>query len=595
MADLLESSEFWEDFEATDTVQKVFIEPPETRDLSDEDSGDEESGGLLDNLSGRQLAANAEIIMESGARIGDFCVDEYDDIPEDVPLSLLVSSWRPKSDKHVWKKNVDLECVNEGLFPQPNYSDYRNMTPVQLFECFITDDIIDFLLEESIKYSTFKNCCNPNITHDEIRCFLAILLISGYDHKPSKRSYWDSGEDLRNIAVHKAMRRDRFIEIMKFIHCADNLKLDPTDKMSKLRPFMNKIKSNFMRHFVPVSQISYDESMIEYYGRHGCKQFLRGKPIRFGYKCWCANSKNGYLINFEVYQGAIPNANLQHQKEFGKATAPLIQLIDEMPEEKKILPYNFYFDNLFTSVKFLAYLKERGYGGTGTIRENRVPRDCPIQNVKALKKEKRGEFDYAFCENRSVVVCRWMDNSVVTVASTVHPVFPLSSAQRYSAAEKRKISIQRPLCIQQYNAFMGGTDQMDVNINAYRIAIRSKKWWWPIFTWLIDACVQNAWVIYRVHNPECSQLNFRREIVQTYLKKFENPPKSSGRPSSSSANSKVSPDIRLDGRGHLVEYIPNNKRRRCGGQNHKGSSVRTQCRKCDIGLCIDCFIEFHTK
>ncbi|CAI6371246.1 unnamed protein product [Macrosiphum euphorbiae] len=30
---------------------------------------------------------------------------------------------------------------------------------------------------------------------------------------------------------------------------------------------------------------SIDESMVPYFGRHGCKQFIRGKPIRFGFKC----------------------------------------------------------------------------------------------------------------------------------------------------------------------------------------------------------------------------------------------------------------------------------------------------------------------
>lgn len=64
------------------------------------------------------------------------------------------------------------------------------------------------------------------------------------------------------------MKRDRFIEIMKFLHCADNLQLDPNDKMTKLRPFVNKLKRKFLEHFVPTPEISYDESMIEYYGRH---------------------------------------------------------------------------------------------------------------------------------------------------------------------------------------------------------------------------------------------------------------------------------------------------------------------------------------
>lgn len=140
---------------------------------------------------------------------------------------------------------MDLGCKDEDLFPEPDISLYREMSAVQLFELFITDDIIDFLTHESNKYAVYKNCPNPNVTHDDMQCFLPILLVSGYDKKPSKKSYWDSGEDLRNIGVYKAMRRDRFIEIMKFMHCADNTELNPKDKMAKMRPLIDKLIKGF--------------------------------------------------------------------------------------------------------------------------------------------------------------------------------------------------------------------------------------------------------------------------------------------------------------------------------------------------------------
>ena len=44
---------------------------------------------------------------------------------------------------------------------------------------------------------------------------------------------------------------------------------------------------------------------------------------------------------------------------------------------------------------------------------------------------------------------------------------------------------------------MGGTDRQDQNVNKHRIAIRGKKWYWCMFTWLIDVTVQNAWLLPR--------------------------------------------------------------------------------------------------
>ncbi|KAG5882911.1 hypothetical protein JTB14_023373 [Gonioctena quinquepunctata] len=42
-------------------VGDIYIEPPEPAELTDEDSADEDGGGLVDNLSANQLRAAAEI------------------------------------------------------------------------------------------------------------------------------------------------------------------------------------------------------------------------------------------------------------------------------------------------------------------------------------------------------------------------------------------------------------------------------------------------------------------------------------------------------------------------------------------------------
>ncbi|KAG5896577.1 hypothetical protein JTB14_024387 [Gonioctena quinquepunctata] len=65
---MFESEQFWADFE-NDGIERVYIEPPDDKEESDEDSGDE-SGGSLDNLAGRQLASSAEMVLQSGKRFG---------------------------------------------------------------------------------------------------------------------------------------------------------------------------------------------------------------------------------------------------------------------------------------------------------------------------------------------------------------------------------------------------------------------------------------------------------------------------------------------------------------------------------------------
>ena len=50
--------------------------------------------------------------------------------------------------------------------------------------------------------------------------------------------------------------------------------------------------------------LAIDEQMVPYFGRHSAKLFIRGKPIRFGYKNWVLASSDGYPYKFETYTGA---------------------------------------------------------------------------------------------------------------------------------------------------------------------------------------------------------------------------------------------------------------------------------------------------
>jgi hypothetical protein len=67
---------------------------------------------------------------------------------------------------------------------------------------------------------------------------------------------------------------------------------------------MNRMNKKFME-FAPLEEYhSIDESMIPYCGRTSCKQFIRRKPIKWGCIFWTATTRLGYIIWFDLYQGA---------------------------------------------------------------------------------------------------------------------------------------------------------------------------------------------------------------------------------------------------------------------------------------------------
>lgn len=111
-----------------------------------------------------------------------------------------------------------------------------------------------------------------------------------------------------------------------------------------------------------------------------------------------------------------------------------------------------------------------------------------------LEKEERGSLSVAIAtkDDTNIHLVRWKDNSVVTVASTIGGTEVKGTARRWNRVAKKYDQFPIPECIKKYNSNMGGVDLMDQNINTYRISIRDKKWWWSIFTWMVDVSIHNA-------------------------------------------------------------------------------------------------------
>lgn len=114
----------------------------------------------------------------------------------------------------------------------------------------------------------------------------------------------------------------------------------------------------------------------------------------FCYKIWCQNSPSGYLIAFKPYQGKGSNfEETLETNHFGKCAATVIQLLKHYSAEKIDLPYTLYCDNIFTTLPLLLEMEDRGYNCVGTIKANRVPKECKLSGTKQMSKKPRGVFE----------------------------------------------------------------------------------------------------------------------------------------------------------------------------------------------------------
>lgn len=246
------------------------------------------------------------------------------------------------------------------------------------------------------------------------------------------------------------------------------------------------------------------------------------------------------------------------------------------------------FDNFFTSYQLIAKLNEKHFFVTGTIRENRC-KNVKVETVKTISKKERGFYDFKFDVNNNVSVCRWNDNSVVTILSNHKIDTPVQTAKRYDKKKKVMTNVAIPDSIVHYNQTMGGVDLFDNAINNYRISVRGKKWYWVLFTNGLDAAMTNAWKLHcvfcKLHGkPQMSQLDFRVEVTEALLLREKT---YVTKPLRCTANA-----VRYDGIDHFPLKSKNNDRRRC---KECGSQTCYTCSKCNVYLHSKCFTTYHSK
>lgn len=161
----------------------------------------------------------------------------------------------------------------------------------------------------------------------------------------------------------------------------------------------------------------------------------------------------------------------------------------------------------------------------------------------------------------------------------------MHSVSRWCSIEKKKISVNQPKLIAEYNLGMGGVDLHDQAINNYSIKFRGKKWWWPLFTAMLSSTVVNAWKLHKTANKtQIDLLEFQRAIVRYYLRNYTQ--------TSSTFKRSLAPNVASTPGNHFPKRLI--KPLRCRVCHYR---IKWMCEQCDVALCVEkeCFKNFHTS
>ena len=238
-----------------------------------------------------------------------------------------------------------------------------------------------------------------------------------YHMLPSWTDYWKNDQDLCVPFISATRTRNRFAEILSNLHVNDNLSIleGNKDKLYKLRPLTEAINNKYRKLYNVSRRLSVDESMILFKGRHSIKQYNPMKPIKRGYKLWMRADMDGYITKFDVYQGKVSDARKSSAEDDESSNFGLGEnVIKEMTDDLLNKNHEVYFDNFFTSVPLMEYLKTNGVNAVGTVRT--IRKALPLGMDEVLD---RGECDYRVSKD-GLVMFKWQDNKCVSVLSNFH-------------------------------------------------------------------------------------------------------------------------------------------------------------------------------
>ncbi|KAL7644212.1 UNVERIFIED_CONTAM: hypothetical protein RMT77_005038 [Armadillidium vulgare] len=434
--------------------------------------------------------------------------------------------------------------------------------------------------KDNIKKSSRYNAWY-DVTIQEMRQFLGLYILMGIIHKPTTNSYWATDKYLSTPTFPSVMKRDRFCNILTFLHFEDASKTidfsnERERRLRELNPLMHILDEAIGKKYYPSQNLSLDESLLLWKGRLIFRQYIKSKRSRFGIKIFKLVDSNGVTVKTNVYTG-----KMEEENGFSKTETIVVKMMKDFLEKN----HHLYTDNFYTTPKLYRYLKEHKTSATGTVRNNRqgMPKD-----FRTLKIEKGQRSGY---ETKDLLALLYSDKRNVYMLSNSHENGVIEVTRRSKAGRIRE---NIPLCIKDYNKNMGFVDKTDQVLHYYTMARKTMECYKKLGMHLIQVRILDALGIYNMdRKKKTDYFNFSLNIIKDLTSQIRNEPK---------AGPSFTP--RLVGY-HFPQKIPaekikKNPQKRCKVCYKHGIRVETryQCKSCTDhpGLCPDkCFEIYHTK
>jgi hypothetical protein len=548
--------------------------------IVDSDSDYEFSGGVSDSSE-----SGDDLLVKQQRTIKTFDSTRQDG--EDREVTATFTS--PKCDV---APHLDPFTANPGVKTTVTYP----LDPLQTAALFMHERWWLHLVNETNKYysqnpkigTSSKNLKWRDVTIEEMKKFIGLWMITGHVWKPILRLYWSTDELISTPIFPKTMTRNRFFDILTYLHFNDNeaRPKDDQDRLYKVRPLISMFCESAQEHYVPQQNILLDEAVIPWRGRLNFRAYKPGRATKNGILVqMVSEASTGYIHNFVVHSGV----EMKFRDTLTILCAPYVNK-----------GYHLYTDSHYMSVSIARKLLQHNVRVCGNIHKNQgVPKDLQVSAAKLKTGERASR------RTGDVLLVSWRDKHLVNMISTIH-------ADRLVIVTQNGSHTNRPECVVQHSKCMAGIERMDQYMAYYSFARRSNKWTKKVFMHIIHMGLLNAYIIYSKLNPG-TRKTYREYLLDVARSLIAESPACFGSDLPTVEGlffirqrlPHEDPVARLSGimSDHRLTAIPPTSKRKYPSRNcrvcsrhKKRGETRYICSSCQVPLHKgECFTCYHTK
>ena len=331
------------------------------------------------------------------------------------------------------------------------------------------------------------------------------------------------------------------------------------DSLFKIRPLLNTIKHTFAAFFEIGSEVCIDEASSACRSKFGrffifyCGTKPTGKyHFRFYLLCccdtWaCFRIRMATKDHSDCGDGTVPQSRRPKDALFCQPTdggddepeaieetdphKPPELIEEEERQEDRDASKNLKLvldmckpligtgitvtmDNFYTSVEVALRLKENRIFCRGTARMNRYgfPKSVGFSKPEA-RTLKRGAIKKRVDRQKGITCYCWLDSKAVTLV-TIADETAITNVWRQINSVRQPV--QAPVTVPRYNSAMQGVDHHDQLRKLFSLSDRHgfKKSYVKIALTLIDLALTNAWIAFKMANPnKCESKSARRNFT----------------------------------------------------------------------------------